>query len=171
MSTVRNWSRRTALTLMAGLGLLAQAALPAPAAAGEIRSACAPSPAWRLEALNYYGEWQRAGGVDLTVNACPWTTSDRWTVDVAQASTTGGFARSGWRVRAWVVNGDATPIYRNVTVQVRVDHCPGTRCSNDVASFEGKLRLVADEYTRQVITDTSITEWPTGQRGWRLATT
>jgi hypothetical protein len=171
LTSRRAWRRKARLGLAAACGALVLSGTgAAPAGADDVRSACAPSPHWRLEALDHYGDWERAGGVDLSVNACAWTTSDQWTFEVTQAATTGGYARSGWRVRAWVVNGDGTPTYRTVTVHVRVDHCPRTdRCANDVAGFEARMRLVRDEYIRQVITDTTLVETGSSHRGWRLA--
>ena len=164
------WCRKAWLGLAGACSaLVLTGAGAAPAGASEVRSACAPSPQLRLEALDHYGEWERAGEVAVSVNACAWTKTDQWTFDVAQVATTGGYARSGWRARAWVVNGDGTPTYRTVTVHIRVDHCPKSdRCANDVASFEAKMRLVRDEYIRQVITDTTLVETGSSHRGWRL---
>ncbi|MGW4893157.1 hypothetical protein ACWEQL_12960 [Kitasatospora sp. NPDC004240] len=131
-------------------------------------AACAPSPTYRLQTQTVYGDWERAAEVDTSINACAFTPANEWTFEVAQAAPNRGYGLAGWKVRAWFQNQDQTPDYRTVVLKIRVDHCyPNNKCANDLAAFDVTFRLFRDDYTRQVITDTS-TSVIGDAHGWRI---
>ncbi|MFD9593327.1 hypothetical protein ACFWA9_11280 [Kitasatospora sp. NPDC059973] len=170
-SRMNSTTPRTALRLAAAALTIAAATAFTPsttARADQAATACAPSPTYHLQALNRYGDWERAAEVDASINACAFTPANEWTFDVAQAAPNRGYGLAGWRIRAWFQNQDQTPDYRTVVLKIRVDHCyPSGTCANDLAAFDVKHRLFRDSYTRQVITDTS-TEVIGDPRGWRI---
>ncbi|WP_406192659.1 hypothetical protein OH807_01345 [Kitasatospora sp. NBC_01560] len=163
--------RRTGLRLAAAALTVTAVATSAPAASartGRAATACAPSPTYHLQSQNIYGDWERAAEVDASINACAFTPADKWTFDVVQAAPNRGYGLAGWKIRAWFQNQDQTPDYRTVVLRIRVDHCYANgKCANDLAAFDVKHRLFRDDYTRQVITDSS-TEVIGDARGWRI---
>ncbi|MER7847410.1 hypothetical protein ABTZ03_26095 [Kitasatospora sp. NPDC096077] len=135
-----------------------------------MKGTCAPSPSYELQTLDWYGNYVKAAEVDVSVQACAWTDAAQWSFTVAQAEPVGGFGKAGWRVRAWYQNGEATPDFRTVVLKIRVDHCPREGvCENDVAAFEAGDRFYRDHYTRQIISDETLTETGNSHQTWRIA--
>ncbi|MFB7619461.1 hypothetical protein [Kitasatospora sp. NPDC056181] len=166
-SITRRMHRRLAVALLAATALVT-ATPGASAKTVQDATACAPSPTYHLQALNVYGDWERAAEVDTSINACAFTPANEWTFEVAQAAPNRGYGLAGWKVRAWFQNQDQTPDYRTVILKIRVDHCYSTsKCANDLAAFDVKFRLFRDNYTRQVITDTSASVLGDAH-GWRI---
>jgi hypothetical protein len=115
-----------ALTMLAVTVCLPLAA-PARAAGGR----CADSPHYQIA---YWARTAPVAELDVNIMACPWTLPDQWTVQALPRGTRGSDLTSH-RLRAWVVNGDTTPTYRTVTVEVHLDRCDYLGCERDLASW------------------------------------
>lgn len=125
---------RCARTLGRALALAALAAaawLPAAAPAHAAGGRCADSPHYQVR------HWSRTAPVadlDVNVMACPWTTPDQWTVQALPHDAPSNDLTTH-HLRAWVLNGDTTPTYRTVTVEVHLDRCGPIDCFPDISSW------------------------------------